>query len=214
MDVTGAGVSVTRSGAPPAERGTRTSRLLLVRHAPTAATRRSAFPADDPLDDRGREAASKLGSLLPRRIEVLSSPARRCVQTADAAGLSTRIDGGLGECDFGSWAGKTLADVHAQDPAGVLQWMREPTAAPHGGEDLASLVERVAGWLESRHDYESVTVAITHAEVIKAAVVHVLGAPLQSFWRIDVDPLSITELHARERRWTLVRANCRHRGSP
>ena len=28
-------------------------------------------------------------------------------------------------------------------------------------------------------------VAITHGEVIKAAVVHALGAPVLSFWRID-----------------------------
>ena len=32
--------------------------LLLVRHAPTSATRASAFPADEALDERGREQAA------------------------------------------------------------------------------------------------------------------------------------------------------------
>ena len=50
-------------------------------------------------------------------------------------------------------------------------------------------------------------VAITHGGVVKAAVVHALGAPIAAFWQIDVAPLSITELHAHGGRWTLSRAN-------
>jgi broad specificity phosphatase PhoE len=49
--------------------------------------------------------------------------------------------------------------------------------------------------------------AVTHAEVVKAAVVHALGAPLAAFWRIDSSPLALTELHAHDGRWTLVRLN-------
>jgi broad specificity phosphatase PhoE len=49
--------------------------------------------------------------------------------------------------------------------------------------------------------------AITHAGVVKAAVVHALGAPLSAFWRIDCAPLSITELHAHNGCWTLTRMN-------
>jgi hypothetical protein len=37
--------------------------------------------------------------------------------------------------------------------------------------------------------------------------VHALGAPLDAFWRVDVAPLSITELHAHDGRWTLTRTN-------
>jgi broad specificity phosphatase PhoE len=39
--------------------------LLLVRHAPTAATRAAAFPLDEPLDDDGRAAAASLAGALP-----------------------------------------------------------------------------------------------------------------------------------------------------
>ena len=61
-------------------------RLFLVRHAPTAATRSYAFPADEPLDERALTAAAELS--LPARAEVVSSPARRCRETAEAAGLA------------------------------------------------------------------------------------------------------------------------------
>jgi broad specificity phosphatase PhoE len=48
---------------------------------------------------------------------------------------------------------------------------------------------------------------VTHAGVVKAAVVHALGAPVMSFWRLDVAPLGITELHAHDGRWTVARLN-------
>ncbi|CAG4897425.1 histidine phosphatase family protein [Paraburkholderia gardini] len=46
-------------------------------------------------------------------------------------------------------------------------------------------------------------VALTHAVVIRAALIHVLGAPAESFGRIGIAPLSIVELRrSREGVWT------------
>ena len=56
-------------------------RLLLVRHASTAAVRAAAFGADEPLDERGRAAAAELPARLPRG-ELLVSPLRRARETA------------------------------------------------------------------------------------------------------------------------------------
>jgi broad specificity phosphatase PhoE len=139
---------------------------------------------------------------------VLSSPALRCVQTAQAAGLSVVCEPRLRECDFGRWAGSALADVHAADPRGVEEWMRDPGAAPHGGESLRAFAARVAGWLHEQAGRDGTAAAITHAGVVKAAVVHALGAPLAAFWRIDAAPLTVTELHAHDGRWTVTRVNC------
>jgi len=182
--------------------------LLLVRHAPTAATRASAFPGDEDLDARGREAAAGLAGRLPRSREVLTSPARRCRQTAEAAGLAAVVDDAIRDCDFGSWTGRTLAAVDAADPAAVREWMLDPEAAPHGGESLSQFAARIAAWLDDQGGREGRLVAITHAEVIKAAVVHALGAPILAFWRLDAAPLAVTELHAHAGRWTLARLNC------
>jgi broad specificity phosphatase PhoE len=181
-------------------------RLLLVRHAPTRATRSFAFPVDEALDDRGRSAAASLS--LPARLEVLCSPALRCRETAQAAGLEPHaLDPRLAECDFGSWAGRTLEDVSAADPAGVGAWMADPGACPHGGESLTVFFQRVAAWLDEQASLDGGAVAITHGGVIKAAVVHALRAPVAAFWQIDAAPLALTELHAHDGRWTLTRAN-------
>ena len=75
-------------------------RLVLVRHAPTASTRAAAFPRDDEgLDAGGRAAAAAL--VLPRG-DALCSPARRCLETAEAAGLAPVLEPALAECDFGA----------------------------------------------------------------------------------------------------------------
>ena len=181
-----------------------------MRHAATAATRAAGFPADEPLDARGRDAAAGLAAALPARFGALSSPARRCRETAAAAGLAApAIEPALVECDFGAWAGRTLADVHAADADAVGAWMRDPDARPHGGESLRAFAGRVGGWLERQAAGDGCAVAVTHGGVVKAAVVRALGAPLEAFWRIDVAPLAITELHAHDGRWTVTRVNWR-----
>jgi broad specificity phosphatase PhoE len=76
------------------------------------------------------------------------------------------------------------------------------------GESILSLIERVGAWLEAQSAVPGKTVAITHASVIRAVVVYATGAPPQSFWRIDIAPLSITSLSGTEDRWNLVSANC------
>ena len=183
-------------------------RLLLVRHAPTTATRRADFPVDEPLDARGQEQAAALAEAIPTTAEVVSSPARRCRETAAAAGLRPQLDARLAECDFGAWAGRSLEEVYNEDPAAAAQWMTDPEAAPHGGESLATFSARVAGWLdEERCSGDGYRVAITHGGVVKASVVHALGARLTAFWRIDVAPLSITELHAHGENWMVSRVN-------
>jgi broad specificity phosphatase PhoE len=189
-------------------------RLLLVRHAPTAATRAAAFPGDEPVDERGLAAAALLA--LPSALDARRGPALRCRQTAAAMGLATVVvEPALAECDFGAWAGRALTDIDEEESAA---WMADPDARPHGGESLSAFAARVAGWLDEQAPRSGRAVAITHGGVIKAAVVHALGAPLRAFWQIDVAPLSITELHAHDGRWTVTRVNCvstspRHTGS-
>jgi broad specificity phosphatase PhoE len=180
-------------------------RLLLVRHAPTDATRELAFPGDEPLDDEARAQAALLAERLPRRCDALSSPALRCRQTAQAAGLDPVADPALAECDFGSWAGRSLADIDATDAA---TWMTDPDASPHGGESLTTFARRVADWLDGQATESGNAVAITHGGVVKGALVHALGAPIASFWQVDVAPLAVTELHAHDGRWTVTRVNC------
>jgi broad specificity phosphatase PhoE len=145
---------------------------------------------------------------LPARCDAISSPALRCRQTASAAGLEPELEPEIAECDFGSWAGRTLAEVHAADPGAAARWMTDPHARPGDGESLTDFAARIARWLDGQALQDGAAVAVTHGGVVKAAVVHALAAPIGSFWRVEALPLTVTELNAQDGRWTVVRVNC------
>lgn len=181
-------------------------KLFLVRHAPTAATRSYAFPGDEPLDERVLVAAAELA--VPARAEVACSPSRRCRATAEAAGLTVdSVEPAIAECDFGSWCGRRLDELVAERPGDTRRWMTDPDSAPHGGESLREFTARVTAWLDDQARREGSCVAVTHGGVVKVAVVHALGAPIEAFWGVDCAPLSRTELHADGGRWRLSNVN-------
>lgn len=189
-----------------------TARLTLICHASTTAVREAAFPADEPLDDRGKVQAAALAACVPRAECVWTSPELRARQTAEAFQLEATTQPALRECDYGSWKGCAFADVLARDPDGISAWLQDAAATPHGGESLLSLMQRVAQWLDAEKATDRKAVVITHASIIRAAIVHALDAAPQSFWRIDIAPLSATRLSGAQGRWNLASAGCVLRG--
>jgi broad specificity phosphatase PhoE len=183
------------------------TRLTLVRHAATEATRRAAFPLDEPLGEAALEAARRLAPQLDRCGTAWSGPAARALETARALGHDPAVAAELDECDFGAWRGRTLAELHHAAPDAVGAWMRAPAAAPHGGESLLALRARTGRWLDAHARDGGRVLAVTHAGPVRAAVVHALGAPPAAFWRLDVAPLSRTVLHAHDGRWTVRALN-------
>ena len=189
--------------------------LLLVRHAPSSATRQFRFPADEPLDDGGRRAAADLVGCIEADGAV-TSPALRCRETATLAGFpDADVDADLAELDFGSWAGRDPHEIGRTTPDELEGWYADPNTAPHGGETLDALSARLSLALERLRDRGDTTAVFTHGGPIKLAVLRTLDAPVSSMWRIDVAPCSLTELHARpDGGWTLVRSNVRlHAGA-
>jgi broad specificity phosphatase PhoE len=128
----------------------------------------------------------------------------RASQTAGALQLDATAEAMLRDCDYGRWTGRAFDEVQAQEPEAVAEWLRDPGAAPHGGESILILMERVAAWLDAQGDAEGQIIAVTHASVIRAAVVHAIEATPRSFWRIDVAPLSLTTLTGGRERWNLT----------
>jgi len=180
-----------------------TVRLTLICHGSTRALREAAFPGDEPLEPQALAKAAALTPLLRRVDAAWSSPARRALETAAALGLAAETEAALADIDVGTWAGRSLADVEASDPAGLASWMSDAAACPHGGETIVALIRRVAGWLETLQGAEGRVFAVTHPAVIRAAVLIALDAPPVSFWRIDVEPLCFVRLQGRAGRWTL-----------
>ncbi|KIF72592.1 phosphoglycerate mutase, partial [Streptomyces sp. AcH 505] len=83
-------------------------------------------------------------------------------------------------------------------------WLADPAAAPHGGESLAALHERVGAWLRDLAPEGGRVVVVAEPDVVRAAVALAVGAPASAFWRIDVRPLTATELSGRNGRWNLL----------
>lgn len=178
-------------------------RIVLLAHAPTAAVRAAAFPADEPLTAAALTQAAGLRGTLPRSDEVRCADTARCRQTAEALGLDPVLDTDLAGLDHGTWAGRSLGDVGAVDPDGLGEWLTDPDARPHGGETLSELLARVGAWLDARTDPPHTVLAVVDAAVARAAVVHALGAPATALWRVDVAPLAATLLVGEPGRWNL-----------
>jgi broad specificity phosphatase PhoE len=64
------------------------------------------------------------------------------------------------------------------------------------------------GWLVACAAKASHGVAVTHAAVIRAVILVVLGADQEAFWRLDIGPLTATELRHDGRRWVLRSSGC------
>jgi broad specificity phosphatase PhoE len=181
-----------------------TARLDLLAHGASAATRATRFPDDEPLEASAVSALEALRGRLRPYAEVLTSPARAARETAAALGLDAEVEAVLRDCDYGRWRGLASKDVAEREPDEFATWLADPAAAPHGGESFAALIERIGAWLTQALTREGATLAVTHASVVRAAIVNALGAGSSAFARIDVAPLSLARLSGHGQRWNLV----------
>ncbi|MCX7620458.1 MAG: MSMEG_4193 family putative phosphomutase [Acidimicrobiales bacterium] len=178
--------------------------VLLVRHGHTPTTGR-VLPgrrAGLHLSDKGHQQAATVAERLAaiRNIAaVYSSPLERTRQTAapiaKALGLRVQIQAGLTECDFGSWTGKSLAALRRTAAWERVQRYPSGFRFPNG-ESFAEMQQRIVGTIQAlteRHPGKTV-VAVSHADPIKAAAAHALGAPLDLFQRIVISPCSVTAI--------------------
>ena len=174
-------------------------RLTLVSHAMTDAMAAGRFPRDEPLNAIGQrqvDATVDLGLV----DAAVCAPEARARQTAELLGLRADVEPLLADLNCGAWRGSVLNGV---GPAELTVWLTDPTQAPHGGESIVDLIERVRGWLDSLAERRGRLVAVTHPGIVRAAILVALSAPPKAFWRIDVGPVTRTVLHLRGGAWTL-----------
>ncbi|SNX56336.1 broad specificity phosphatase PhoE [Streptomyces sp. TLI_55] len=186
-----------------------TSRVMLISPAITEALREARFDDGCPLDASGLRSAKAAAGTLPTAHRVCSSPTVRCRETAGALGLDALDAPELAALDTGRWRGSTLAEVGAAEPEALGRWLSDPEVAPHGGESVAALCDRVGAWLDELAGLAEAasetarTIAVAEPEIVRAALVHALGAPRSAFWRTDVAPLTAVELSGRAGRWNV-----------
>ncbi|MFF2232309.1 bifunctional RNase H/acid phosphatase [Streptomyces anulatus] len=180
--------------------------LVLLRHGETALTPEKRFSGsggtDPELSATGRGQAERAAghfAALGTVQEIVSSPLRRCRETAAAVagrlGLDVRIDEGLRETDFGAWEGLTFGEVRERYADDLTAWLASPDTAPTGGgESFAEVAERVAAARDrivARYAGRTVLL-VTHVTPIKTLVRLALGAPPEALFRMELSAASIS----------------------
>ena len=176
--------------------------VLFVRHGQTPTTGK-VLPGRAPglqLSEAGRkqaQAAADALSKLPRVDAVYASPLERARETAApiaaARNLKVKVDRGLLEVDTGEWTGEELKKLRRTPEWRLVQGRPSGFRFP-GGESFLDLQARIVSTIErlvAAHRGGTI-VTVSHADTIKAAVGHALGAHLDMFQRISVSPCSIT----------------------
>ncbi len=175
--------------------------LLLVRHAlhEYGGHRIAGRTPDVHLSPDGLRQADALAErLAPLEIEALySSPILRCQETAHRIaakhGLEVQTADAVTELDFGDWQGALLKDLDQTDHWKRFNAFRSGTRAPNGELFLETQLRIVRFLLDLAERHPDRTVAVVgHADVIRAALLHFLGIPMDGFLRLEISPASVS----------------------
>ncbi|GMA30559.1 histidine phosphatase family protein [Litorihabitans aurantiacus] len=183
--------------------------VLLVRHGRTTANASGILAGRTPgvaLDEVGRDQAARTGERLAAvpLVAVVTSPLERCRETTQLVldrqpvAPPVAVDDALTECDYGTWQGRTLADLATEDLWPRVQTHPSAVVFP-GGESMTGMqaraveaVRRRDAAIEAEHGPGAVWAAVSHGDIIKAALADALGMHLDLFQRIDVGPASVS----------------------
>jgi probable phosphoglycerate mutase len=166
------------------------------------------------LTEAGREQGLSLAIRLSREkiAGVYVSPQERARQTADpialAAGRPIDVAVLLDEIDFGEWTGRSFDDLDKD--ACWIQWnARRSISRPPGGESMGEAQARILQLLQNLHLKHpgSAVVLVSHADMIRAALLYHLGLSLDCFNRIEIAPASFSRITLSNRRTTVVSIN-------
>ena len=176
-------------------------RLLFIRHAAIdgLGQRIAGRGPGNPLNRQGRAQAEQLARHLTAQkiAAIYTSPQARTVETADAlalrAGIAPLPAAELDELDFGAWTGRSYTELHELPEWHRFNKVRSFTRMP-GGELLLEVQSRViacADRLRRIHDGKTLAL-VSHGDVIRAALLFYLGAPLDAMLRLEISPASIS----------------------
>ena len=123
--------------------------VYLARHGETAWTlsHQHTGRTDLPLTPQGEAEATRLGQRLQGLTfaAVLTSPLRRAVRTCELAGFGSaaEIEPDLLEWNYGTYEGRTSADIHAERPD--WQLFRDGCPGGESPEQVGARADRVVG---------------------------------------------------------------------
>jgi probable phosphoglycerate mutase len=178
--------------------------LLLIRHGQNdmVGKRLAGRLPEVHLNAEGRAQARRLAAELAGADlkAVYASPLERARETAEPLArvhnLAVETCPDLIEIDFGRWQGKRLKQLKRRKLWQVVQETPDQMQFPDG-ESFAGAQSRVAAGLRAiadRHGEKDLVACVAHSDVIRLAVAHFLGLPLNHFQRIQISPASVTVL--------------------
>jgi broad specificity phosphatase PhoE len=154
------------------------------------------------LGSDGLRQAKRLGERMAREplVSIFSSPQERAQQTAAAlaaarGGLPVETVEALDEIDFGCWSGSTFHELNERADWQLWNALRSMAETP-AGETMLDVQRRAFGFIRTiPRDIGDTRVAlVSHADVIRSIVGHVLGLPIDAWQRFEVAPASITTI--------------------
>lgn len=180
--------------------------IYFVRHGETILTPTRKFSGTGSLDpelmqegldhtEAVAQECAKLGAEI-----LVASPLKRTRQTAEAiaraTGLEIIFDEAWLELSFGSWDGKSIEEVRAEDPDGYQSWLNSSSYAPGGGESYDEAAVRIEEALEKLvAQYPGKTIiVVTHNGVVKTAAKIAVGGPSDAVFHMDVTPCSLSSI--------------------
>jgi probable phosphoglycerate mutase len=151
------------------------------------------------LNDKGRAQAARLAErLVGAPIKAIySSPLERARETAEPIsrelGLDVQVIEELGEVVIGEWTGRELSELNNDPLWRRFNALRSLTRAPGGETQLETQARMIAALerLRERHPDQTIAV-VSHGDVIKSAIAHYAGIPLDLFHRIEISVASVS----------------------
>ncbi|MBV9113747.1 MAG: histidine phosphatase family protein [Hyphomicrobiales bacterium] len=108
---------------------------------------------------------------------------------------------------FGRWRQAALPDISGRAGSATEMTGTGRKAIPDSWRTIG--LNRVGSWLDGLAPVGGHVIAVTHPAIVRAAIVHAMGAAAAMFWRIDIAPLTYTSLRRSSGEWRL-----RSSGSP
>jgi phosphoserine phosphatase len=190
--------------------------IYLVRHGESEANREGRYQGrqDSPLSSLGhRQAAALATALSASKITcVISSPLRRCIETA--VPVAARLGAALG-CDdrlieiaHGTWEGRLRAELEREDVTRMQVWRTAPQHVRFdGGESLADVDARWRSFAASP-PVDADAVVVTHDILVRLAILAATNRPLAQLWEAEVENAAYAVFNINDGRWQLVRECC------
>nr|WP_281363838.1 histidine phosphatase family protein [Nocardioides daedukensis] len=177
----------------------------MIRHGVTPHTVDKRFSgglasANPGLSDLGREQVRATAEWLQNMHldAVIASPVRRTLESAEiiaeVLGHDLETEAGFAEMEFGDWDGMTFGEVAEKHQADLDAWLGSVDVAPPGGESMRAVQARVLAGLDrtlAAHTGRTIAV-VSHVTPIKTLVSHAVQAPLDSLFRMELTPASVS----------------------